>query len=201
MARRPQIEWPAPSYYVGSPNFIHALGVISANYNLLEYEFRRFFRMYTRLPHSTSTQIFMTTTNETRANLLKMCLEESAHPARIRNRVLRFVEGYLACAQNRNILMHSQTIPIIASSGWQPVHFRKMSKKAPFKLNTYAPGLKSLRSIADAMHEFQAFGHELLMHVLQNFEPVSLSATEALLPPFALPDRPAVPPILSPRRR
>lgn len=199
--RAKQMQWPEPHYFVGSADFIHAIGVLSASYNLLEFRLRQFLELYTQLPHPSGTQVFISSNNQERLNLLRMCVEKSEHPLRVRNRVIRFADGYNACAQNRNILMHSETVPIIKSNGRQEVAFKKLSKRAPFLPNLFSPSIRELRKIADATNKSQRFGYELLIHVLQNFEAAKLVEEPFLslngLPRFALPNKPLVPKILS----
>jgi len=200
--KRAKAQWPEPRYFVGSPDFIHAIGVLSASYNLLELRLRQFLELYTLMPHPGGTQVFISSNNQERLNLLRMCVGKSAHPLRIRNCVFRFADGYDACTQNRNILMHSETVPIIKSDGRQEVAFKKLSKKPPFTPNLFSPSIKELRKIADATDKFQRFGYELLVHALQNFEAPKLVEDAFLslngFPPFALPRKPSLPKILSP---
>jgi len=132
-----KLQWPEPHYFVGSPEFIHAIGVLSASYNLLEFRLRQFLELYTHLPHPTGTQVFISSNNQERLNLLRMCVAKSVHPLRVRNRVMRFADGYDACTQNRNILMHSETVPIIKSNGRQEVAFKSCRKSHHF-LPTYS---------------------------------------------------------------
>jgi hypothetical protein len=198
--KRPQ--WPTPRYDVGSPDFIHAVGVLSANYNLLEFQMRRLLELYSKMPYPSCTQLFLNANNQERLNLLGMCCDASAHPLRIRNRVHWFARGYDTCTQNRNIIMHSETVPIIAANGEQEVQFRKPSKKPPFLPNTFAPSIKELRHIADATYQFQEFGKNLFTHIIQNFERQKLNdkifSSLKFLPPYLLPHKPKLPKILNP---
>lgn len=201
-SRKARSEWPSPRYDVGSRNFIHAVGVLSANYNLLEYQMRRLLELYSKMPDPSCTQIFLNSNNEERVNLLRMCCDASAHPLRIRNRVNWFAKGYGCCTQNRNIIMHSETVPIIKASGEQEVQFRKPSKKAPFSPNIFSPSINELRRMANSTYQFQEFGRSLFIHIVQNFEPQKLNnkafASLKLLPPYALPHKPKLPKLLNP---
>jgi hypothetical protein len=87
---------------------------------------------------------------------------------------LRFADGDDACTQNRNILMHSETVPLTKSDGRQEVAFKKLSKKPPIPPNLFSSSNKELRKIADATNKSQRFGYELLVHILQNFEAAKL---------------------------
>lgn len=199
--RKSRIAWPTPRYDVGSPDFIHAVGVLSANYNLLEFQLRQLLELYSQMPSPASTQIFLSSNNEERQNLLGMCCDGSTHPLRIRNRVHWFVKGYGACTQNRNIIMHAEAVPIIGAKGEQEVQFRKPSKKPPFAPNIFSPSIKELRHIADATYQFQEFGRNLFMHIIQNFESQKLSepvfSSLRLLPPYKLPNKPKLSKILN----
>jgi hypothetical protein len=179
------------------------VGVLSANYNLLEFQLRRLLELYSKMPYPSCTQLFLKANNEERLNLLRMCSDASIHPLRIRNRVRWFARGYVACTQNRNIIMHSETVPIIAANGEQQVQFRKPSKNPPFYPNTFSPSIKELRRIADATYQFQEFGRNLFIHIIQNFEQQLLNERTflslKLLPPYALPRRkPKLPKVLNP---
>lgn len=203
MARAPRLpaQWPSPNYDVGSHSFIHALGVISATYNQLEFQFMRIFQLYSLMPPLASVQAFLILTNESRITILRLSVDNSHHPRRIKTRALRFVDGFFACTQNRNILMHSETVPIIRNDATQEVQFKKLSKRPPFVQNIFAPSLEDLRKVADSTQAFQQFGNNLYMHIVQNFERGALSSSLALLPPYALPKNPDVPNILAPLPR
>jgi hypothetical protein len=51
--------------------------------------------------------------NEFFNSRLKLCFEGSAHPEEVKDALRYFTRGYATCAENRNILMHSQAIPLI----------------------------------------------------------------------------------------
>jgi hypothetical protein len=80
--------WPA--YRVGNPDYIHALGVISALFNKLEFSFRKLFPMYVRLPLSAAYQLFADSSNERRATLMRECIDHSQHPDSIKDDVIPF---------------------------------------------------------------------------------------------------------------
>lgn len=190
--------WPSPSYYVGTDSFVHAIGILSANYNLLEFQLMRLFKVYTINHPIASTLLFNSINNHNRLTIIKIIAPDSSHPLRVRNRVVEFCKGFNGCATNRNILMHSQMIPIIQDDGTYEVQFKKMPNKPPFEENIYAPSIDELRAIADAVKRFEQFGHKLFMHIVQEFERSLLTPELALLPPFKLPRNPQRPQILNP---
>jgi hypothetical protein len=70
-----------PPYRVGNPDYIHALGVIASVYNLLEFRFRSFFPIYTRVPTPSAYILFAKTSNDMRLELMRGCIPFSQHPA------------------------------------------------------------------------------------------------------------------------
>jgi hypothetical protein len=136
--------------------------------------------------------------NHDRVIVMKRAAESSLHPLRIRNRVLRILEGYAASAENRNILMHSEILSRIGPGGDQIVQFRKFARNAPFRAQFFEPTADDLRSMADAMYSFADFGRKLYMHIAQNLEPAALRAEERMLPSFNLPPLPPQLAVLQP---
>jgi hypothetical protein len=87
----------------------------------------------------------------------------------------------------------------IRPGGTQAVIFKKFAKNPPFTPNFFSPDIDALRNVADSIFLFSEFGRKLFMHVAQNFEPVALSPDLRILPPFNLPQAPAIPSILRPQ--
>jgi hypothetical protein len=207
----PDKAW--PPYRVGNPEHIHALGVIASVFNLLEFNFRQLFNLYLRLPSSIAYALFAKISNEMRLDLANRALDYSPHPNSIKDHVRHFLAGFRACAENRNILMHSvamffwddpnaERCPVLTPH-IQPdaVAFQKTPKDDPFKINIYTPTIAELRGIADSIKSFEDYGDRLYWYILQNCEPEYFKTFR--LPDdvrFALPDRPAQPTLLIPTR-
>jgi hypothetical protein len=134
-----QERWPA--YRVGNADYIHALGVISALFNRLEFRFRSLFPLYVRLPLPTAYGLFADSTNERRMKLMRECIDYSQHPDSIKDDVRYFLDCYKKCVDNRNVLMHATVFfifgdddipcPQLAPPGHQPqgAGFQKFAKK------------------------------------------------------------------------
>ena len=205
----PHNEWPA--YRVGNRDYIHALGVIASVFNLLEFRFRSFFPIYTRIPSAPAYILFAKINNEMRLELTHGAMTFSSHPQSIKDDVCHFLTGFKICADNRNILMHSTVrylfgpddnpCPATAPPGNQPqgLAFQKPPKGDPFQINTYRLTIEEIRAQVDALKSFEDYGSRLFWHVLKNYETSRYKAfgfpKDAL---FALPSRPALPKSLIP---
>jgi hypothetical protein len=73
-------------------------------------------------------------------------------PEEARKRLEAFVSGFRTCAQNRNLLMHSNIHASVKSS----TTLFKLNNKGQMILCKLALG--ELRQVADDMHEFFEFG-------------------------------------------
>jgi hypothetical protein len=86
-------EQPWPPYRVGNPDYIHALGVIASVFNALEFRFRSFFPIYTRLPTRPGYALFSRISNELRLEIIRDSMDYSHHPDAIKDDVRYFLSG------------------------------------------------------------------------------------------------------------
>lgn len=156
-----------PQYEVGRQDYLFALGVLVANFNELEGILSLLFTMNVRLPYAAKSSIFKKSDNSQRIKIIQGCLSITQwnhrdHPLpynkREKEAIEHFLRGYAICAENRNILLHSEAIPLGKT---KRVFFFKDSKKPPHWPNKYAPSITTLRAIADAMREYSNYGSEL----------------------------------------
>jgi hypothetical protein len=203
----PHKEW--PPYRVGNPDYIHALGVISAVFNLLEFRFRALFPLYVglQLPY----KLFAKSHNYKRLGLVREGLKSSPHPDSIKKAVGYFLTGYETGVENRNVLMHSTMFfifgpgdipcPTIAPLGHQPqgVGFQKFLKGDPYQINIYRLTIEELRAHADALKDLEVYGDRLFWHILKHYEPKrSQSWGIPKEAKFPLPSKPSLPRIIVP---
>jgi len=202
-------EWPA--YRIGNRDYIHALGVISAVFNNLEFRLRSLFPMYVRRPLPVAYALFANSNNKRRLGLMREGINYSRHPDTIKDDVRYFLDCYKKCTDNRNVLMHSTVFfifgpgdiscPQLAPPGHQPegVGFQKFAKDDPFRINTYQLNIAELRKHADDLKALEVYGDRLYWHILKHYEPTWYQAwgfpEEAQ---HALPNRPAPPNLLVP---
>jgi hypothetical protein len=192
-------EW--PPYRVGNPDYIHALGVIASSFNRLEFRLRALFRIYMRSSPKVAYILFAKLTNQNRLELMYEALDDSDHPESIKEDVRYYLGGFKTCADNRNILMHSnvtyvfgpgdEPCPTIARDQPHGVAFQKWPKNNPFQIDTYELSLDEVREVADAINAFEGYGDRLYWHVVKNYEPAICQAW-GIRPEeeFVLPTRP-----------
>jgi hypothetical protein len=152
-------QW--PRYPTGPDRHMHALGVIAINYNIFEFGLAFLLQHYAT--PAVSDFFFDRINNEERVAAI-------AHFARLKERdpaVLALINHLLAyfgtCAQNRNILMHSQHSPQSRSEDTLPLE--KKSAHDPTKLLYFYLLLPHLRRVADQTMRGASFLQELVEYV------------------------------------
>ncbi|HAO2891875.1 TPA: hypothetical protein IHM15_004473 [Escherichia coli] len=193
-------NWPSDEWFEpGSEGYLHALGVMSMRYNLLENALHRLIEIYLwSLPESVRDQILLPLNNNQRSNLLHTITKEMEPLETIRDRLNHFRRGFSICAENRNIALHSS-----GHVGETHFHFIKNRPKAPFEHNIYSTSLSDLRVICDDILNTQDFGWRIIRFVKSQvrkgvnwrywdeFEMVG--NYREFSGPFPLPDKPKLP--------
>jgi hypothetical protein len=150
-----------PRYSTGPDRHMHALGIIAINYNIFEFGLAFLLQHYATSP--VSDFFFDRINNEERVATI-------AHFAKLKERdpaILALIDHLLAyfgtCAQNRNILMHSQHSRQSRSEDTLPLE--KKSAQDPTKLLYFYLLLPQLRRVADQTMRGVSFLQELLEYV------------------------------------
>jgi hypothetical protein len=144
-------KWPA--YEVGPPDSTFAIGVASIKYAQLEYTLGTIFQYVMDITHDETQRLFAKLRNvDLILSLLSARLNSMYLPDEARERLEAFISGYRTCAQNRNLLMHSN----IHASVKTATTLFKTNNKGEMILCKLALG--ELRQVADDMHEYFAFG-------------------------------------------
>ena len=95
--------WPLPAYEVGQPKHIHALGVVAARYNMLEFALECLMFDYIGMSSDTTQYLFANLSNNLRLDLLKRCVEDREADNDTKEAMLHFVSCFSVCAENRNM--------------------------------------------------------------------------------------------------
>jgi hypothetical protein len=152
-------EWPDPTYHIGQREHLHALGVITASFNQLEFVLFLFFMDYLKLQPKLAQRLFVQIANNVRCELLIDAVELEETDAQIRGRALHFLKAFQILADNRNFLSHSQTI---MNDPNQPhLTFGKGSKRQPDVWSFAHLTLPEIRQVADDIWTYWKFGSEL----------------------------------------
>lgn len=157
-----------PPYEVGQPKHIHALGVIAAKYNGLEFSLFCLMMDYTGLSSETAQWLFANLSNNLRLDLLKRCVREKETEPVMKEYVLHFADCFDVCAENRNILMHSM---VGKTNDAALLNFAKSSKNDPRKVNTLDLRLGDIRRVADAITIVDGMGLQLHSRFLARRSP------------------------------
>ena len=211
-------EWPEPYYLLGPREHIYALGVISANFTLLEKSLGLLFLVYTNLPRQTGNNLFAKINNELRINIIRDALAEAKHPTEVSERVEHFLSGYMTIFNSRNTLMHaSPASREMYATGDDPlgipITLEKVTAKGQARSLIYELSLGQLRSIADSAHMLREYGANLYRYIMWHYERAQLERIILDLPKedrqiarkiiedqtYALPDKPPQPLPLTPR--
>lgn len=199
MAKRRKSHKKWPRYEIGPHYYIMALGVLAANFNYLESWLHFIFRLYVKTPDEAKSYLFSRMDNAARLVLLQKCFEASDHSEKVKAALRHFCSGFARCAENRNILMHAQAIPVVeVTRNRARIIFSKASRSAPYAQNTYTPSITQLRAMADATNAFSVYGRELAMYVWSNYEIPVDPDWKGLRPTW--PKKPALPRLLAPQQ-
>lgn len=187
-------DW--PPYLPHSKEHFRAVGVIAAVFNMLEHRLFGLLLLYQGTDSLTTYLFQKLKDNTTRVDILKRAVDLRAETDEIRDAVLHFCRGFSACADNRNIVMHSMAfkgpnalVPSLALT--------KMGKALDW--NRFLADLPTLRRIADETDVFAQYGHGIFNHVVVTYRQKDFSGPHPLPAGGPLPDRPPLPTVLSPQ--
>lgn len=101
--------------------------------------------------------------NDTRDKVVREALGVQKYPEPFDKGIARFMDGYMVCAKNRNLLMHSHHGGIFHNSQTQE-HGLVLSRntRGGGQLSFLATKTK-LRTVADDMNRFSEYGIELYL--------------------------------------
>jgi hypothetical protein len=152
----PEDIWPKPFYETASPRHLHALGVISLNFNLFETSMYVLLEQF--MPESAVAYFFHEMSNEKRMHALRTFSQSCADPD-ITERIDFVCTYFSICAENRNLLMHSRIEELRSSN---LLSLTKMGKKGWLSFDL---DLGLLRRVADDMWIGIKFTYDLARHL------------------------------------
>lgn len=183
--------WPLPRFDIGQPKHMHALGIVAATYNQMEFSLFCLLLDYTGLSSETTQWLVANTSNNTRLELLRRCIDEKELDQQAREHAHHFSLCYDICAENRNFLMHSMTSK---HSDNELLAFFKSSRNNPKKGNHINLRLEDLRNVAEALCNTWTFGMRLHAYYCFKRFPQSPDIPEEIWRDFStLPKKPQLP--------
>jgi hypothetical protein len=139
-------QWPLPNYMPGPAKHVHALGIVSLNFNMYEAAQQVFLDF--SLEKRTAEFLFDKMSNEQRQATIRHFVEKSEKDPVIRDLVEHSLAHYARCFENRNILMHSKQYLAVSLESVLSIEKRPKGKSAAL---TFHLQLDDLRRIADEM--------------------------------------------------
>lgn len=197
MAVIPKIPDTWPSYRTGPRDHMHALGVISVNFNLYENNLFVMFA-YPLLERdlmrvAACERLYGDLNSETRLKAIRLAYDREADP-KVRDCVDHLIQHFSVCAERRHLLMHSRldrgsTIigDVFAAYG-DTLQLVKSTKEDWSKLVSMKLTLPHLRAIADEMQEGLQFTLNLYYYLRGR---TGVEAYRAVMP--TLPQKPRIP--------
>lgn len=178
-------EW--PRYDVGPKECMFALGVVGVKYAQLEFALSGMFSTVTGIKSDiVSLLLQQIRNNNIRLNLMRESLPRREWPGQVTELVQHFIDGFNVCAQNRNLLMHSN---IFMMSEDAIILYKANNSGKTVSCN---PTLGELRQVADDMNAFFDYGL-----ALSNTININLIPPRILPSPVPWPCKPILPRNLS----
>jgi hypothetical protein len=195
-------EWHT-RYHPGYEKHLHALGVIAANYNHLEFALFALFYLFLDLGPATAQHLFAYLTNDKRIDILSKAVEAREKDLEVTDRILHFIQGFKICTENRNLLLHSMT----EGANWNVLGlayeikaimtFRKSARGNPTKVNYLHLRLEDIRKAADQTYDFDVFGLNIYLYVDARRSGGILTDQQGRTSRPTLPEKPPLPDKLS----
>lgn len=171
---------------------MHALGIISVNYNLFEVGLAAVLEHYAS--KEVSEFFFDRISNHERLEAIKYLANVRETDPAVRDCINHLIQFFRTCADNRNILMHSSY-----SEGDHPDDILSLQKKAanePTKLLYFQLLLPELRRVADQMMRGVSFLTNIWNYLRARDASAASAAAATGLP--LLPKKPRLPHRLNP---
>ncbi|MBX9711421.1 MAG: hypothetical protein K2X60_10340 [Xanthobacteraceae bacterium] len=187
-------SWPRPTYNVPPKDHLHAMSVVSINFNQFEAGLFSLFRHHLErreIPLPVLETIYGNIGGSDHGETIKQIfLYFETDPAVI-GHVDHVLSYFQWCYESRNILMHSQQRGITLNDGEDIASFFKRSTKNYSKFNFTTFTVPQLRDIADAIHIGINYIVDLyfFLQVRDGRLPAWIPAVQT----NALPDKPRIP--------
>jgi hypothetical protein len=150
-----------PNYSLRSVDkHVHAIGILSANFNDLENQLLGFLILYDGAPEDVVSYLFEKVPTETRLVWLRGLADvrEPRHP-QLADCIKAFATAYKACADNRNLIVHSRINAYFAPEDALMLSKRGRSHGRESHRDV---SLEVIRRVADEIHSWSRFGSHVL---------------------------------------
>lgn len=189
-------DWPEPKYSPGPRQHLHALGVVSANFNVLENAMLRLFMDHldnSDLPDAVSLYLYGELNEQKRINAIKTIFATCEDDPEVFDRIEHAVTYFNWCSHARNTLLHS-----LDNSMGEPEHVWRIVKRSRgdfSKLNFLVLTLPELRKTADQIRNCYDYVRGIAIYLQARGTKDWDRAPPWIkkLRPISLPEKPPVP--------
>jgi hypothetical protein len=151
-----------PSYLKGQRDHIHAIGVVALNFNRLEIFLHSLLFHYLGTKNEAAHAHVCRSLNlHSLLELFNICLASKEKSHAVRADLAHFAKCYQACADNRNILMHSDLDELDTTE--ELLTLSKRSGAKPHIFNQLKVSVEELRRVADEIFGTYLYGHQVWM--------------------------------------
>lgn len=177
----PEDKWPMPEYITGPPKHVHALGVISLNFNLFEALWATLLNHYAG-PATASFLFSGKISDEERVATIRHYAKTYEREPKFVARIEEVANAYSICAENRHILMHSHQF--FSRNHMDRLSLRKLTKSG--NVLKFHFDLATIRRVADEINA----GYQYLIAIVEYLLWRSESERDIVAPNYApLPEK------------
>jgi hypothetical protein len=155
-------QW--PTYDINSiPDHVHAIGVLSVNYNNLEHQLLELYRLYCDAPSDVASFIFerLSSTEQKLGFLVFLLDRRKTLDRKIYDGLMAFSYAYKICAKNRGFIIHSR---VNASFGDGVLMLTKRTRARGAEMHRDVD-LEMIRQVADEIHTWHRYAHHVIFYV------------------------------------
>lgn len=146
-------------YHPALQDHMHALGVVAANYNHLEFAMHALFWQLSGLDVTVAMHLLSDlSNNKKRLDTLRRFVKAKEADSAVKDLLDHFIVGFDICAENRNFLMHGMTLDAHNSS---ELILKKFARNDPTKTNYMHLTVQTIRKIADEIDRFDSYGMDI----------------------------------------
>lgn len=155
-----QDNWPLPDYPTAGAKHVHAMGVISLNYNNLEFALFRLFGHHLErndVPIATAWTLYSQLQESRRPQALRSIFRTSESDEIVRTHVDHAIDVFNICKDNRNWLFHSRM-------SYEPtgeMTLTKTVKEDWNSINVIDVSLTEMRRVADDIFGCWDYAYEI----------------------------------------
>ena len=186
-----------PTYNVGKPEHLHALGVISLLFNSFERGMDELFHFHPHrqgVPAEFADYFFYNLADEKRLNAVKFVFDRYEADDAVKNVIRNLIDYFNWCHQARNMLLHAEHYPPLFGEQEDVFYISKPANRRERKRGYKAIPLSELRGIGDRIEEGVMQCTRVRLFLRTRGVPLSdLSLALRMQAPFELPGTLSIP--------